>query len=216
MPGVACPGVCDAGGYRPVRRPQCALSVVSHNRASHRAALRCGVACNRHLVVVMVAVRVSRCACCMSVYCVCAVCGVCVLCVGWVCCVLRVGLVWVWRRRLEGMDELLEQFFGAVGEFRAQGHNLLDFEAHSFDRNYTAFNSRVSELETRLQVCVWGVCVGLAWVPASVRRVCVSMRGSCALLQVPSHTHTAPLPSLRQRRCPRMLNRHGAVWCRDV
>jgi hypothetical protein len=50
------------------------------------------------------------------------------------------------------MDDLLGKFLGVVDNFQAQGHDLLDFENTAFDRDYVAFNVRVSDLETHLQV----------------------------------------------------------------
>ena len=78
---------------------------------------------------------------------------------GWVCsiCARVCGLCFLQHMkqiRLEGMDDLLEEFFAVVTEFRGQGHNLLDFENQSFDRNYVGFNVKVSDLETRLQAFI--------------------------------------------------------------
>ena len=44
----------------------------------------------------------------------------------------------------EGLDPLIAAFNDVVRQFRAKGHDLLDFHMNKFDRDYVDFNVQVS------------------------------------------------------------------------
>eukprot|EP01038_Epipyxis_sp_PR26KG_P006437 gene6437-8857_t len=51
----------------------------------------------------------------------------------------------------EGLDPLIAAFKEVVKNFRAKGHDLLDFQVNRFDRDYVDFNVKMNELEVSLQ-----------------------------------------------------------------
>ncbi len=107
--------------------------------------------------------------------------------------------------RLEGMDDLLEQFFAVVAEFRAQGHNLLDFENQSFDRNYVGFNVKVSDLETRLQAFINHAFSRITSIQASfelLERLQLVLQARAGL----ARQHNAPTRVVAVPCCPRVAN----------
>lgn len=53
--------------------------------------------------------------------------------------------------KLEGMEDLIEQFFKIIGDFRMKHDELLDYHNNKFDRDYVEFNVQISDLETHLQ-----------------------------------------------------------------
>ena len=55
------------------------------------------------------------------------------------------------RNKLEGMENLIEQFHIIVKEFRQKRHDLLDYHKNTFDRDYVEFNVKISDLEGALQ-----------------------------------------------------------------
>ena len=55
---------------------------------------------------------------------------------------------------IEGMDELISQFFGYVDEIKRKSSNLLDYQRNAFDKEYMAFNKKVVHLEQYLQVFI--------------------------------------------------------------
>ena len=52
------------------------------------------------------------------------------------------------NNKLEGMEDLIEQFHAIVKDFRQKKHDLLDYHNNKFDRDYVEFNVRIGELET--------------------------------------------------------------------
>lgn len=50
------------------------------------------------------------------------------------------------QHRFEGLDPLITTFNEVVANFRAKGHDLLDFHLNKFDRDYVDFNVRMTEL----------------------------------------------------------------------
>ncbi|KAG2382014.1 hypothetical protein C9374_005806 [Naegleria lovaniensis] len=55
---------------------------------------------------------------------------------------------------IEGMDELITQFFGYVDELKRKSANLLDYQRNAFDKEYMTFNKKVVHLEQYLQVFI--------------------------------------------------------------
>ena len=55
------------------------------------------------------------------------------------------------NNKLEGMEELIEQFHNIVRDFRQKRHDLLDYHNNKFDRDYVEFNVKISDLEGSLQ-----------------------------------------------------------------
>ena len=56
--------------------------------------------------------------------------------------------------KLEGMEDLVDEFLHIKQYFRAKNHDLLDFHNNKFDRDYVEFNVRISDLEgSMLKVC---------------------------------------------------------------
>ena len=55
------------------------------------------------------------------------------------------------RNKLEGMEDLIEQFHSIVKDFRQKRHDLLDYHNNKFDRDYVEFNVKISDLEGSLQ-----------------------------------------------------------------
>ncbi len=55
------------------------------------------------------------------------------------------------QQRYEGLDPLIDAFKEVVKNFRAKGHDLLDFQMNKFDRDYVDFNTKMTELELSLQ-----------------------------------------------------------------
>jgi len=53
--------------------------------------------------------------------------------------------------KLEGMDDIIGMFFALIDGFKRKRHDLLDFQRNDFDRDYVEFNSRINELEGKLQ-----------------------------------------------------------------
>lgn len=54
-------------------------------------------------------------------------------------------------QKFEGLEPLLSTFNDIVKQFRAKGHDLLDFHSNRFDRDYVDFNVKMNELEVSLQ-----------------------------------------------------------------
>ena len=46
------------------------------------------------------------------------------------------------KHKIEGMDELINNFFGIVAEFKKKPYDILDFSKNQFDRDYLEFNVR--------------------------------------------------------------------------
>ena len=40
------------------------------------------------------------------------------------------------KHKIEGMDELINNFFGIVAEFKKKPYDILDFSKNQFDRDY--------------------------------------------------------------------------------
>jgi dynein heavy chain len=55
------------------------------------------------------------------------------------------------EQRFEGLDPLIYAFNEVVTQFKAKGHDLLDYQVNKFDRDYVDFNSKMQELEATLQ-----------------------------------------------------------------
>ena len=55
------------------------------------------------------------------------------------------------QQRFEGLGPLIAAFNDVVKNFRAKGHDLLDFHVNKFDRDYVDFNIKMNELEISLQ-----------------------------------------------------------------
>ena len=55
------------------------------------------------------------------------------------------------QHKMEGMEKLLDVFFKITAEFKAKGHDLLDYHNNTFDRDFVEFNVHISELESSLQ-----------------------------------------------------------------
>ena len=55
------------------------------------------------------------------------------------------------EQKFEGLEPLLDRFKDIVKNFRAKGHDLLDFHNNRFDRDFVDFNMKMNELEGDLQ-----------------------------------------------------------------
>ena len=55
------------------------------------------------------------------------------------------------EQKFEGLETLLDRFKDIVKNFRAKGHDLLDFHNNRFDRDFVDFNMKMNELEGDLQ-----------------------------------------------------------------
>lgn len=55
------------------------------------------------------------------------------------------------EHKLEGMEKLIESFWGIIKDFQNKRHDLLDYYNNTFDRDYVEFNVKISELESALQ-----------------------------------------------------------------
>jgi dynein heavy chain len=55
------------------------------------------------------------------------------------------------NHKLENIDYIIGQFHAIVGAFQRKGHQLLEFSAQIFDRDFVEFNVGVSTVETELQ-----------------------------------------------------------------
>ena len=53
--------------------------------------------------------------------------------------------------KLDGMENLIEQFKAITTQFRNKRHDLLDFHNNKFDRDYVEFNVAIGNLEHMLQ-----------------------------------------------------------------
>ena len=53
--------------------------------------------------------------------------------------------------KIEGMEGLIESFWGIVNELRVKPYDILDYEQSQFDRDILEFNASIQELETSLQ-----------------------------------------------------------------
>ena len=52
---------------------------------------------------------------------------------------------------MEGMENLISNFFKIIDNFRAKRHDLLNYHNNQFDRDFVEFNVKISELEGLLQ-----------------------------------------------------------------
>ncbi len=57
-------------------------------------------------------------------------------------------------QNIEGMDGLITKFFSYVEELKRKSSNLLDYTKNSFDKDYMAFNKKITHLEQSLQVTI--------------------------------------------------------------
>ena len=55
------------------------------------------------------------------------------------------------NHNLEGMENLMQNFFQMVSEFKRKPYDLFDFQANQFDRDYLEFLANIHELESSLQ-----------------------------------------------------------------
>jgi dynein heavy chain len=55
------------------------------------------------------------------------------------------------NHNLEGIAPIIESFTALVGAFQRRGHQLLEYTANTFDRDFVEFNVGVSTVETELQ-----------------------------------------------------------------
>ncbi|KAL9651365.1 hypothetical protein ABK040_001315 [Willaertia magna] len=58
------------------------------------------------------------------------------------------------KHNIEGMDELISQFFTFVDELKRKSSNLLDYQRNAFDNEYMVFNKKIIHLEQYLQVFI--------------------------------------------------------------
>ena len=52
--------------------------------------------------------------------------------------------------KMEGMENLLKEFFRITREFKSKRHDLLDYHNNKFDRDFVEFNVGISNLESSL------------------------------------------------------------------
>lgn len=55
------------------------------------------------------------------------------------------------NHNLEGIEPIIKSFGSIVGAFKRKGHQLLEYTANTFDRDFVEFNVGVSTVETELQ-----------------------------------------------------------------
>lgn len=55
------------------------------------------------------------------------------------------------NHKLEHIAPIIDSFTAIVGAFQRKGHQLLEFTANTFDRDFVEFNVGVSTVETELQ-----------------------------------------------------------------
>jgi dynein heavy chain len=55
------------------------------------------------------------------------------------------------NHKLENISPIIDSFTAIVGAFQRQGHQLLEYTANTFDRDFVEFNVGVSTVETELQ-----------------------------------------------------------------
>lgn len=55
------------------------------------------------------------------------------------------------NHNLEGINPIIDSFTSIVGAFKRKGHQLLEYTANTFDRDFVEFNVGVSTVETDLQ-----------------------------------------------------------------
>jgi len=54
------------------------------------------------------------------------------------------------NHNLEGIAPIIQSFTAIVGAFQKKGHQLLEYTANTFDRDFVEFNVEVSPVETEL------------------------------------------------------------------
>eukprot|EP00899_Mesostigma_viride_P009796 jgi/Mesvir1/18818/Mv04309-RA.2 len=52
---------------------------------------------------------------------------------------------------IEGLDEMIKNFFSIVDDFKRKPYDLMDYTKNQFDRDFLEFNVNIHELETALQ-----------------------------------------------------------------
>ena len=52
---------------------------------------------------------------------------------------------------IDGLEQMIKNFFGIVDDFKKKSYDLLDYRNSQFDRDYLEFNVNIHELETALQ-----------------------------------------------------------------
>jgi dynein heavy chain len=58
------------------------------------------------------------------------------------------------KHNIDGMGELIDNFFLYVDELKRKSTDLLDYTKNSFDKDYMAFNKKITHLEQNLQVWI--------------------------------------------------------------